>query len=180
MNAVKLSSVSCMSVALLFVSPVQQNRKPASDGELAAKVRQLEKRVARLERLLLVVRPSVRKTLSEAEQGLGVAKQQLEFSERMARKGYITQLELAGARYAVEKARKQLALAKGEATAQRTEVEIQVLEAEHNVTAATEKLQISKRMVAKGYLTQLELQGAKLAVERARLELREAKVRLKA
>jgi outer membrane protein TolC len=173
------------SAALIVASVVIGGAAAALGGnaqqpapELSAKVAALERRVARLERLLDISSMLAPKTVRQAEQDLLLAEQRREYCERVGRKGYITPTRLASCELDVQKARQQLALAKGEVAPDKAAAEMAVLEAQFRVTDAKEKLRASEKMAASGLATQVQVNAAKLAVDRAAIELRYARANM--
>lgn len=177
MKPVKWGALVAVSVAIggAAAAPGGSPRQAAPD--LRGKVAELERRVARLERLLDISSMLAPKTVRQAEQDLLLAEQRLEYCERVGRKGYITPTRLASCELDVQKARQQLSLAKGEVAPDAAAAELAVLEAQFRVTDAEEKLRASERMAASGLATQVQVNAARLAVERAEMQLRYAQAK---
>jgi multidrug resistance efflux pump len=159
-----------LCLGLITARAAQENAEVQPGGDLQAKVVELERRVARLERLLDISSMLAPKTVRQAEQDLLLAEQRLEYCQRVGRKGYITPTRLASCELDVQKARQQLALAKGDVAPDTAAVEMAVLEAQFRVTDAEEKLRASEKMA-----TQVQVNAARLAAERAAVELRYAR-----
>jgi multidrug resistance efflux pump len=146
-----------------------------SQTEIEKRLGELEQRVDRLERRL-VVTPE----LTKAESRLAAAREKLEHTERLYKKGYVSELQVEADRLAVAKARQELQLAKADRTRRHALLEIDVLQAEHKLAIATERLRFRERLRIKGYVTDSQVQTDKIAAERARRELERAQARLKA
>lgn len=175
MKSTRWAAWIALGAGILCTAFAPGGRAQDAAPDLSAKVTELERRVARLERLLDVSSMLAPKTVRQAEQDLLLAEQRLEYCERVGRKGYITPSRLASCALDVQKARQQLALAKGELAPDAAAAELAVLEAQFRVTDAEEKLRASERMAASGLATQVQVNAAKLAVERALVQLRYAR-----
>jgi len=139
--------------------------------DLAKRITELEKRVAKLERLLLVDALASTSTVSEAEAKLVAAEERLQYSQRLHGKGYVSKTDLDADRAGVLKARRQLELAKAAQDDITKVLEIEVLEAEHNLAVATQRLEYTERLAAKNYATEAAVKAEKLTVEKAFKEL---------
>lgn len=178
MKVLKVPSLCAVGIAIVWaaVAPPGGNAQQAAP-DLRGKVAELERRVARLERLLDVSGVIGPKSVRQAEQDLLLAEQRREYCERVGRKGYITPAHLAACELDVNKARRQLAVAQGEADPDTVAADIAVLEAQFRVTDAEEKLRGSEKMAASGLATQVQVNAARLALERAQSQLKQAERR---
>ncbi len=165
-----------LGVLILTTSPL--SRAQESQSGLIKRIGDLEQKVTTLERLLSSRAQDTSATVLAADEKLAAAEQQLHYTERLHKRGYVTRLQLEANRFAVAKARKELQLAKAQKD-KRTLLEIDILTAEQNLVVATERSQYRERLWAKGYVTESQVKADRLVVEKARKELENAKAKLK-
>ncbi len=164
----------------LLLGSLRATGGPTPVGDLTQRVTELEMKVAKIERLLLAKSLSPANTVAEAELRLVAAEEQLRYSERLHEKGFVTKIQRDADKLLVVMAQKQLELAKGANTDISKVLEIDVLEAEHYLSLAAQRLKYTQRLATKGYATELQVKTDKFAVEKARKELDRAKAKLKA
>ncbi|HUG91399.1 MAG TPA: prenyltransferase/squalene oxidase repeat-containing protein, partial [Planctomycetaceae bacterium] len=105
--------------------------------------------------------------VSIAGRKLALAEDQLQHAERMQSKGFVTPREVEAARLDVLKARRDVERARAGREDAKEVLEIDVLVAEHNLTAATERLQHTERLAEKGFVSPAQVEAARLDVEAA-------------
>jgi multidrug resistance efflux pump len=179
MKRILIVATGIVGVAALPAGSFGATAQQAADADLDSKVRELEERVAKLERLVAAM-PYVApgKTLAERERELAVATQRLQHSERLAAKRYVSSMELEADKLEVEKARLAIELAKSAEGRDRLALQIQLVEAEVALKIALSRLEHSERLAAKGYVARGKVELDKLAAERARLQVESMKAML--
>ena len=160
--------------ALVLISSHQPTRAQDLQPDLDERIGKLEQRVTTLERLLLV-----QSGVTVAESRLAAAEETLQYTERLHKKGFVTQLQLEAGKLAVARALKELQLAKAAQKEKKSVLEIEVLKAEHNLSIATAHLRFSERLRQRGFVTELQVKADKFVLEKARNALERAKAKLK-
>ena len=151
-----------------------------SQSDLSKRVGDLERRIATLERLLLARSLGSETDVTEIESRLAAAEEQLQRTERLFKKGFVTNLQLETAKSTVARVLKELQLAKAAQRDRQIVLEGEVLDATQKLMAATQRLKFSERLRAKGFVSELQVQADKLEFERAGKRLEHAKTKLKA
>ena len=164
----------------LLVYCLQATGGQDAEADLPKRVAQLEKKVAGLERLLLARSPSSADNVTEAAAKLAAAEHELRYTRQLHEKGYVTETQLHADGLAVAMARAALERAKAAHSDVEKILDIEVLEAEHNLSVATERLEFTERLAAKGYAGEDQLKAGRFKVEKARKELQRAEARLEA
>lgn len=165
----------------LVVREAGAQRRPVNQSpELLLRVQQLELRVAQLERAAgrrpeTSVIDDPRLSVEDAAERLQNAADNLEYSEGVFDRGYISEHELETARFAFARATKQLELAKsvqaGDGAAPRLQRELGILAAEQQLALAERQRQSIKRLADKGLVSRTESQMHERAVNFARQHL---------
>lgn len=147
--------------------------------DLTNQVDRLNNRVATLERLLLTrIIEASPEGADYLQAELDVAEDRLEHSTRLFEKGYISELQLQGERFSVERARLRLELAQMAADAAEFSSSIQLFEAQAKLDLALQRLEQSERLSARGYVTPAQLRADQLDVDRARQQVEAIKEEL--
>ena len=192
----RLSSCCALMVATFFLvmpwSGAEAQRRSYYGGRLntqrlVRRIEELERRVTALERLRGVpVAKAVNLSASpvsveEAEQLVATTADRHAFSERMYKKGYISEAEMEADKYEATRAELLLQLAKATRDQQPTEQltqRFEILEAEFNLNVATRQLQLAESLTAKGLLG-TDLPAYRQAVEEAKQELEAMQERIR-
>ena len=117
--------------------------------------------------------------MPHAEARLAAAQEKLQHTDRLHKKGYVTRFQLDADRFAVARAQQELQRARGQANDVKTAHEIEVLDAEHNLAIATERLRHSERLFKRGFATDIRVKADRIAVETARRRLEATKTERK-
>lgn len=172
-------------VIALSLSDAKAQRRNHYGGRLntqrlVQRIEELERRVTILERLdgpqhpdPLTVSEEGLISVEDAEQLVAVTSERQVFSERLFRKGYVSEAEMETDRYDASRAIKLLELAEatrdGNSTAEIMN-EMDVLEAQHNLEIAKRQLRLAEELTARGLLG-TGLPAHRRAVEDAQREL---------
>lgn len=172
-NKLVATGLSVLVLAVLISSPPARSQPP--NKELEKRVEQLEQKVAQLERLLRLQTVTIAASVPHAEARLASAQEKLQHTDRLHKKGYVTRFQLDADRFAVARAQQELQLARGQANDVKTAHEIEILDAEHNLAIATERLRHSERLFKRGFATDIRVKADRIAVKNARERLEATK-----
>lgn len=177
-NTTAANALGVLVLAVLAAS--QPAHSQDSKRDLEKRVDQLEQRVAQIERLLRLQSVTIGASVPHAEARLAAAHEKLKHTDRLHKKGYVTRFQLDADRFAVARAQQERQLVRGQANDAKTAHEIDVLDAEHNLAIATERLRHSERLFKRGFATDVRVKADQIAVENARQRLDATKAKRKA
>ena len=160
-------------------SGLYQRSNTMQSQALMTRLRQLERRVGNLERLLQ--RPGAEPTVSvpgvaEAQRQLTASHQHFEFARQSYRKGYISQAEFEASDFDFQRAKKRLAMAKAAdqpAALKQFQLDIDTLDAQEDLALAKRRLKYATHIAAQGYPDQAAVEAHRQLVVDAETRLRE-------
>jgi len=155
----------------------QPTAKPEAAAENDEKVKALEERVAHLERLIFA---TAQLSTYEAERRLEAARTQLGQTRRLFVKGVARQAEVNLDRYLVDRAERELDLAKATDGQFRISAEIDCLRAEFELENARQRLQFSQEQLNRGFVDQSVILRQQVFIDNAAKNLNLARQRLQA
>ena len=152
----------------------------AQDGEdetAAERIEALEQRVDRLEQLLF---NTVRLNVFDAERQLNQAEHQLKTSHKLFLRGFISDQRLQQDQFEVNRAQRELKLAKSVNDGRRMATQIEVMDAKQNLFRAKDRLRQTENLNRRGFTTLTEVQRQEQLVEVFDQQLKLAENRLDA
>ncbi|MBN83777.1 MAG: hypothetical protein CMJ70_26945 [Planctomycetaceae bacterium] len=160
-------------------SGLYQRSNTMQSQALMTRLRQLERRVGDLERLLQ--RPDTKSTVSvpdvaEAQRQLTASHQHFEFARQSYRKGYISQAEFEASDFDFQRAKKRLEMAKAAdrpAELKELQLDIDTLDAQEDLALAKRRLKYATHIAAQGYPDQAAVEAHRQLVVDAETRLRE-------
>ena len=159
-------------------SGLYQRSNTMQSQALMTRLRQLERRVRDLERLLQ--RPVTEATASvpsvaEAQRQLTASHQHFEFAKQSYRKGYISQAEFEASDFDLQRAKKRLDMAKAvdqPAALEQLQLDIDTLDAQEDLALAKRRLKYATHIAAQGYPDQAAVEAHRQLVFEAEARLR--------
>ena len=159
-------------------SGLYQRSNTMQSQALMTRLRQLERRVGDLERLLQ--RPGTKSTVSvpgvaEAQRQLTASHQHFEFARQSYRKGYISQAEFEASDFDFQRAKKRLEMAKAAdrpAALKELQLDIDTLDAQEDLALAKRRLKYATHIAAQGYPDQAAVEAHRQLVFEAEARLR--------
>ena len=160
-------------------SGLYQRSNNMQSQALMTRIRQLERRVGDLERLLQ--RPGVAETtvvpsVAEAQRHLTASHQHFEFSKQSYRKGYISQAEFDASHFDFQRAEKRLEMARvadQPAALKLLQREIDTIDAKEDLALAQRRLKYATHIAAQGYPDQAAVEAHRQLVLEAEARLEE-------
>lgn len=156
------------------------SQRAAGSQSLDRRIKALEQRVLALETQLgrrppAEVPEGSPVSVEDANRMAEAARQRLEYSEVLHRKGYISEAELETNRFASARAEKLVQLAEAERDGQPTaelEKEISIHDAELNLAQARRQLRLAENIASQGFADRSSITTHQRAVEEAENHLR--------
>ncbi len=155
----------------------QQDDRDAVLAAAEHRIRELESRVERLESLMF---NTIQLSVFDAERRLSRARRTQEQNQRLYFRGLLSHIEVQRGRYELRRAERELDLARAETGQRRIIGDIGVMEAEFNLRSAEDQLTRARRGLARGLVSQYQLDLNAKEVERATQALQLARDRLAA
>lgn len=179
MKASYLSITSLLAImsAVLFHSVQEKLEVNQEKDQLSSRVETLEKRTELLEQILF---SAVKLETSRAQRALDDRQDQLRNSKSLFAKGMITRFQLEQEQLRLQRAQVEFKLASSPANQRQLVSELELIESQRRLKAATEDLQYRRRLLQRGYTTQTEVAAVARWVDQATLALEQAKVKLEA
>ncbi len=169
-RTIVLSSIAIISL-LAFVAANRADKVVT----LEDRVKDLEDRIANLEQSMFA---TATLSVMDAERRLDQAKTAVRESQKLHNRGILNTSRLDQDRFELERAQRELELAKSSTGGRRISLEIRIMEATQQVAMAQESLSFSNRLLTKGYISKNEVNSLERGLERAEKALQFAKDRL--
>ncbi len=168
--------VSLLSFICLTASAQQENKKNR-ETDKDQKIRDLERRLDRLEKIVLA---TSQLSVLEAERQLTRMQQQFEHSERLFIRGLINEAQFSQDRFELQLAKRELLLAKNTKHARKISMEIDFMRAKNRLRVAKENFDRSKRFSIRGLSSPQEVEINRRQIGIAEKALEVARLRLEA
>lgn len=141
------------------------------------RVAALEARIGKLEDLMYA---SMQLSVYDAKRRMAAAVAELEQNRRLYNRGLLLSIELERSQYEVDRARRELELARCESGHHHYSAQIDLLDAEFELKLANDHLERNREAAARGLVTTWQLEKGVEAVERAKKSLEFARQKLDA
>ena len=141
------------------------------------RIHELERRIEILEQ---VVFATSKLSVFDAERNLQAARNRLADSKKLFLKGFITDIQLEQDRFHVDRARREIELARATSGSRRVAMEIDLMQAKHNLKLSKYNLQHTRQLAGRGYSSVAEIADEQKRVDRAEKNLQLARLRLEA
>ena len=160
-------------------SGIYQRSNNMQSQALMTRLRQLERRVGDLERLLQ--RPGTEAitrvpSVAAAQRQVTASHQQFKFAKQSYRKGYISQAEFEASDFDFQRAKKRLEMAQTAdqpAKLKQLQLDIDTLDAKEELALAKRRLKYATHIAAQGYPDQAAVEAHRQLVVEAETRLRE-------
>jgi multidrug resistance efflux pump len=141
------------------------------------RVTALEARIGKLEGLMYA---SMQLSVYDAKRRMAAAVTELEQNRRLYNRGLLLSIELERSQYEVDRARRELELARCESGHHHYSAQIDLLDAEFELKLANDHLERNREAAARGLVTTWQLEKGVEAVDRAKKSLEFARQKLEA